>query len=47
MKETAEAYLGKKSHPRRCHCSCLFQWCSTSSYKRCRSHCWSRCYENY
>merc|ERR1711899_715512 len=38
MKETAEAYLGKKSHTRRRHCPCLLQRCSTSSNKRCWSH---------
>jgi len=38
MKETAEAYLGKKSHPCCCYCPRLFQRCSTSSYKGCWSY---------
>ena len=39
MKESAEAYLGEEVSPRCCHCSCLFQRCSTSGmfYTSCLS----------
>lgn len=47
MKETAEAYLGKKSNSRCCHRSGLFQRRSETSNERRRNDRWTQRHENH
>jgi len=37
----------KESYSCCCHCSSLFQWCTTSSNKRCWNHFWFKCNAYY